>query len=162
MSGIPLLFGFTAKEAAYEAVYDSGLGNAAGVLGGILAGSALTLAYSLRLVWGAFVTPHRRAPREPADGVKAPEEVEPPSLGFLLPGAVLAAFTVVLGLIPGTLDRLISTASSSLDARVEPLHLALWHGVTTPLALSAIPIGLGPVVFLRPGRRSEEHTSELQ
>src|SRR3546814_19894707 len=91
MAGIPGLFGLSAKGAAYEAGIDSGLGNAAVVLGGLVAGSALTLAYSLRLVWGAFVTPHRRAPREPADGVKRPAEVKPPSPGFLLPGAVVAA-----------------------------------------------------------------------
>src|SRR3546814_14806851 len=132
MAGIPGLFGLSAKGAAYEAGIDSGLGNAAVVLGGLVAGSALTLAYSLRLVWGAFVTPHRRAPREPADGVKAPEEVEPPSLGFLLPGAVLAAFTVVLGLIPGTLDRLTPTASTSLGAPVQPPPLPPCPGPHTP------------------------------
>src|SRR3546814_19907891 len=62
MSGIPLLFGFIAKEAAYEAVIDSGLGNAAVVLGGLVAGAALTLAYSLPHVRGAFVPTHPPAP----------------------------------------------------------------------------------------------------
>src|SRR5690606_31541729 len=53
-----------------------------------------------------------------------------------------------LGIVPGTLDRFASAASSALDARADPAHLLLWHGVNTPLVLSAVTIALGIVVFV--------------
>lgn len=56
MAGIPLLFGFIAKEAAYEAFsHHAGTGEWV-VLAGIVAGSVLTFAYTGRFLLGAFTT----------------------------------------------------------------------------------------------------------
>ena len=58
MAGVPPLYGFVAKEAVFETlVQEAGQGAAgAWVLAGVVVGSALTVAYSARFVWGAFAT----------------------------------------------------------------------------------------------------------
>ena len=53
MAAVPPLFGFIAKEAAYEA-FLHGDGWDLLTLAGLFAGSVLTGAYSARFVWGAF------------------------------------------------------------------------------------------------------------
>ena len=54
MAGVPLAMGFVAKEAAFQAFEHHPFDGAAFVLAGIVAGSALTVAYTIRFVWGAF------------------------------------------------------------------------------------------------------------
>ena len=54
MAGIPLLFGFVAKELAYDAWLHGELASSGVVLVGIVAGSVLTFAYTARLLLGAF------------------------------------------------------------------------------------------------------------
>jgi multicomponent Na+:H+ antiporter subunit A len=100
MAGLPPLAGFVAKEAALEAL----LGDPV-VLAGVVAGSALTAAYTLRLLWGAFAAKPGVAER-PVHPVPAvmfgppallsvlglvswPAHVE--ALPLLLSGAALAA-----------------------------------------------------------------------
>jgi multicomponent Na+:H+ antiporter subunit A len=142
MAGLPLVFGFIAKEAAYEAVIDAAIGGEAAVLALLTAGSAITMAYSIRFVWGAFYAARER---EPTSRALAAEST-PPSTAFLLPAAVLAAFTLVLGLVPGALDRLVSAADRALLAP-ERVHLVIWHGVNLPLLLTLAAIAGGIVLF---------------
>jgi multicomponent Na+:H+ antiporter subunit A len=52
MAGVPLAFGFVAKEAAYEAFAHRDFAGGWAVLAGIVVGSILTFAYSARFVWG--------------------------------------------------------------------------------------------------------------
>ena len=53
MAGIPPMLGFAAKEAGYAGLLDGGTGGLAGTV--VMAvGSALTVAYSARFLWGAF------------------------------------------------------------------------------------------------------------
>jgi multicomponent Na+:H+ antiporter subunit A len=140
MAGIPLLFGFVAKEAAYEALVHGGLGGVdALALGGVVAGSVLTFAYSARFLRGAF------GPASADDPVTAPT---PPVGRFLAPAAVLGAITVLLGLLPDLASRLVSSAAVALDASVEPVHLAIWHGLNLPLALSALTVAAGTALAL--------------
>jgi multicomponent Na+:H+ antiporter subunit A len=100
------------------------------------------MAYSIRFVWGAFYAARERAPSARA----LPAESTPPSTAFLLPAAVLSAFTLVLGLVPGALDRLVSAADRALLAP-ERVHLVIWHGVNLPLVLTAAAIAGGIVLF---------------
>ena len=121
MAGIPFLFGFIAKEAAYEAFsHHAGTGEWL-VLVGIVAGSVLTFAYTGRFLLGAFTD--RSVPEcvrssapvkltgeapEQAAGVAAnasssasalaSTSAKAPAFGFWAPAGVLAGFTVVLGL----------------------------------------------------------------
>ncbi len=135
MAGIPLLFGFVAKEAAYEALVHGGIGAVDTLaLVGVVVGSILTFAYSARFLRGTF------GPASDDDPVADPR---PPSRTFLGPAAVLAGVTVVLGVLPDLGSRLVSGAAVALDASVEPVHLAIWHGLNLPLALSAVTVAAG-------------------
>lgn len=148
MAGLPALFGFIAKEAAYEAVLELGLDGSAVVAGGLAFGSAITMAYSIRFLWGAFVFPRTRQP-ERSDTAEntGRETAPPPPPSFVAPAVVLALPTVVLGLVPGLLDRFFTVAGRSLDAASEPAHLSVWHGVNTALILSLAAIAAGTVLF---------------
>ncbi|HVL04042.1 MAG TPA: proton-conducting transporter membrane subunit, partial [Acidimicrobiales bacterium] len=103
MAGLPLLFGFVAKEAAYEAFLHASLSLASLVLAGVVAGSALTVAYSARFVWGAFAA--KRLSERSLEPVGS--EVTRPPRGFVAPAAVLAAISVVLGVAPGLVGPLV-------------------------------------------------------
>lgn len=144
MAAVPPLAGFLAKEEAYGALVHGGAGDRL-VLVGIVAGSALTVAYSLRLV-AALVRPNAVADV----ATERPKLARGPSAGILVPGAVLAVGTVLLGVAPALWSDLIDHAAGALDPE-SGAHLELWHGFTAPLALSLVTLTAGAVVFL--GRR---------
>jgi len=138
MAGLPPLFGFVAKEAAFESLL--GRSDPAGValLVAVVAGSILTVAYTARYVWGAFAT-------KQADELG--EVVEPastsPSAALVGPAAVLAALGVALGVWPAGGSPLVVGAARSLDAGVPDYPLALWHGFNVALALSMVAVVAG-------------------
>lgn len=138
MAGVPLAFGFVAKEKAYQALLDAPVQGAGPVLAIMVAGSALTFAYSARVVWGLAWLPRRRA------GLEVPH---PPARAFVAPGVLLAVVTLVLGVWPGLLDRPVDAAARSLATAPKAVHLALWHGFNTALALSAVTVTLGLALF---------------
>jgi multicomponent Na+:H+ antiporter subunit A len=138
MAGVPLTFGFIAKEEDFAALADGAFSYAGLVLALVVAGSMLTAAYSLWFGWGALG-------RAGEDGTS---DARAPGVSFLAPAAVLAALTVVLGVAPAVVDRWAGGAARALDASIEPVHLALWHGVNLPLALSALALAGGLALFL--------------
>ena len=144
MAGVPLVFGFVAKEEAYASIADGGFALHGLTLFGLVLGSVLTFAYAARLLWGAFVAPRFADPHHLRLGHSAPA----PSAWFVAPPAVLAGGMLVLGLVPGLGDRFLTAAAQSLDPEVHDVHLALWHGVNLPLALSALTLAAGLLVFL--------------
>ncbi|SCL50974.1 multisubunit sodium/proton antiporter, MrpA subunit /multisubunit sodium/proton antiporter, MrpB subunit [Micromonospora citrea] len=130
MAGLPPLVGFVAKEAVLAAFTDRPW-----VLAGLVAGTALTVAYSARFVWGAFAT-------RPG--------VEPTGVGriaapMLVPPALLAVLGLVAGPAAGLLDDLFSPYAE-LFGTVGG-HLALWHGLTPALGLSALAVAGGGALF---------------
>jgi multicomponent Na+:H+ antiporter subunit A len=147
MAAVPPLFGFIAKEAAYEA-FIHGSGWDLATLAGLFAGSVLTGAYSARFVWGAFAT-------KPGVEVTRPHSL--PSALFLAPVALLAVLTVLLGLVPSLADPLVQQYAGAYADEPEPYHLALWHGPSAALLLSAMTLGAAAFLFL--GR---ERVRELQ
>ena len=138
MAGLPLAVGFVAKEAAYESLLHDASATGRFALVGVVAGSVLTLAYSARLVWGAFVVPRRRGVREAAASTA-------PSRTFLAPVVVVTAATVVFGLAPSLLDGLVGGAADSLapGGAGHGAHLSLWHGLTGALALTVLTYAVG-------------------
>ena len=58
--GLPRLAGFVAKEAVYESFVHGGFRYSPVVLAGVVVGSALTVAYSARVVWAIAWAPRRR------------------------------------------------------------------------------------------------------
>lgn len=148
MAGLPPLLGFIAKEAAYESLLHGGLGVVGPIaLVGIVAGSVLTFAYSARFLWGAFATKGA-----PADRGLVGCEVPRPAATFVMPAGLLAVVTVMFGLWPAGLDALVNAAAMALDPRVEVERLALWHGFSPALGLSALTVALGVAAFALRGR----------
>jgi multicomponent Na+:H+ antiporter subunit A len=143
MAGLPPLFGFIAKEGAYEAYLHAALPGPwpTLVVAGLVAGSALTVAYSFRFVWGAFATkPLARQHRQVG------ADATPPNSGFLAPPALLMVLGVATGIVPASVDHLVNAAARALS-EVEEIHLALWHGLSTSLWLSVVTIALGAVLI---------------
>jgi multicomponent Na+:H+ antiporter subunit A len=145
MAGVPLAFGFVAKEAAFEAFSHGDFAGGTLVLAGIVAGAILTFAYSARLVWG-LLRPW------PADAVAPPpppaSAERPPSLGLVLPAAFLAVVSVMLEIAPGLANDLIGGAARSLDPAVGDVELKVWHGVNLALVLTGVTIAAGTLVFV--------------
>ena len=151
MAGVPLTYGFVAKEEDFAALADSSLAGATVVLALVVAGSTLTAAYSLRVAAGMLGWLREEGEeRESGNPPIAPA----PEAWFVAPAAVLAAVTLALGVFPAWSDRWAGGAARALDPAVGSVHLALWHGVNLPLALSAVALGGGVVLYL--GRRAVE------
>lgn len=137
MAALPPLLGFAAKEAAFEALLHGGTADR-WALGITVVGSMLTVAYTVRFVWGAFL-------RKP--GV-TDTPVHRVGWAFLAPPALLAACGLVLGPGVGWTDRLLSAYADTFPAPAHPYHLALWHGFGTALLLSAIALAGGAALFV--------------
>ncbi len=131
MAGVPPLLGFVGKEGVLAAFTDRPL-----VLAALVAGSALTVAYSIRFLWGGFGT---------RPGTPDVELARPPA-AMLVPPALLAVAGLVAGLTVGWLGGLLEPYAE-LFGPVEE-HLALWHGPTVALGLSALVLAGGAVLHL--------------
>ncbi|MDT0429693.1 Na+/H+ antiporter subunit A [Streptomyces salyersiae] len=136
MAALPPLLGFAAKEAAFDALLHGDTADR-WVLAVAVAGSVLTVAYTLRFVWGAFA-------RKPGVEDTPVQRVGP---AFLAPPALLALACLVLGPGVGWTDGLLSAYADTFPASPHPFHLALWHGWGTVLLLSAATWAGGAVLF---------------
>lgn len=141
MAGMVLFGGFVSKELFYEASLASAESSIWGSLLPIAAvvGSTLTVAYSLRLILGAFFGLPLHANHPPH---------EPPA-GMRLPAEILAVLCLVTGLLPQLVagPLVAAAASAVIGAPLQP-HLAVWHGVNLALGLSIIATFAGIAVYL--------------
>ncbi|OON78002.1 Na+/H+ antiporter subunit A [Streptomyces tsukubensis] len=137
MAALPPMIGFAAKEAAFEALLH---GDTADhwALAAIVVGSALTTAYTLRYLWGAFA-------RKPGLADTPAHRVGPLFLG---PPAVLAACSLVLGPGVSWTDHLFADYAAAFPAVDHPYHLSIWHGVGVALILSAAAWAAGALLFV--------------
>ncbi|MGC5333637.1 Na+/H+ antiporter subunit A [Micromonospora sp. DT62] len=142
MAGLPPLAGFVAKEAAVEAFLHGGTADLV-VLAGVVLGSALTVAYTLRFVWGAFAT----------KGDVPATEARPVGWSFLAPAVVLAAAGLAVGLFAPAVDKVLAPYADLYPSAEPGYHLALWHGPTLALGLSALAVAGGVGLFLLRHRR---------
>ncbi|MFQ5990561.1 MAG: hydrogen gas-evolving membrane-bound hydrogenase subunit E [Candidatus Methylomirabilales bacterium] len=140
MAGLPPLGGFVSKELFYEATLE--LSQAVvHILFPLLAvaGSAFTFAYSFRLVYGTFFGKPGHPPKHPHE---AP-------MGMRWSPLILTALNPLLGLWPAPVGHfLLEPMSAGILRDGVHVHLALWHGFNTPLAMSAVTIAAG--LFLYP------------
>jgi len=137
MAGIIGLAGFLAKEAAIVGLLDAeiaGIGLATTVFVGA---SALTGAYTLRFLWGAFTD---------VEGVETP--IHTPGPALVAPAAVLMLPTVVLGLAAAWATDIVRPAAAALDAKSEVYELILWPGFKTAFVLSIVAVLGGVALFL--------------
>ncbi|MEV2237436.1 Na+/H+ antiporter subunit A [Micromonospora sp. NPDC049891] len=136
MAGLPPMAGFVAKEAAVEALLHGG-GVDVVVLAGVLLGSVLTVAYTLRFLWGAFAA----KPDTPDT------EIAPVSWPFLAPAAALALAGAAAGVLAPAVDRLLAPYADLYPSAEPGYHLALWHGLTPALGLSVLAVAGGAALF---------------
>ncbi|MGC5017763.1 Na+/H+ antiporter subunit A [Micromonospora sp. DT47] len=129
MAGVPPLLGFVAKEAVFAALAERPL-----VLAGLVVGTALTVAYSIRFLWGAFAT---------RPGI-TPTDVAPAPVPMLLPPTLLALGGLVAAPAAAGLDGLLRPYAELFGPPHE--QLALWHGLTPALGLSALALTAGGVL----------------
>lgn len=137
MAGVPLLFGFVAKEAVYEAALHLDAGWGIYALVGLVLGAALTMAYSLRFLIGAFGVKKKKLP---------PLECKAPTLIFLAPLLVLSAMTLFLGVYPQLVEPLVIHWSAAQGGPGN-MHLLPFAGFNTALGLSTISVTVGLCFF---------------
>lgn len=146
MAGVPVWLGFAAKEAVFQAVWvqaRAGVGWGVAALAVFVVGSVLTVAYSVRFVWGAF-------------GVKrgvAVTVVARASRVLTVPAGLLSLAGLVLGVGAGWLDPVASAYADAL-----PLgggsgggHLVGWPVAGAALWLSVVVWVGGVLVVSAPG-----------
>jgi multicomponent Na+:H+ antiporter subunit A len=136
MAGLPPLGGFVSKELFYDSLLKGG----SVFLVLAIAASCLTFFYSLLFLYGTF-----------CGAVSTQSHAHEPPVGMLMPVMVLSGLALLFGLIPGVVGRLISPALAAASGQSDPLshiHLALWHGWTPALGLSASTIGIGGSALL--------------
>jgi multicomponent K+:H+ antiporter subunit A len=143
MAGVPLLNGFLSKEMFFaESVLAGGASGfrftlpAMATLAGIF-----SVAYSARFIHQVFFGPAAK------DLPHTPRE---PTRGMLLPGALLVAACLLVGILPAqTVGPMLKAAAYSiLGADLPDYELAVWHGFTLPLFMSIVALG-GGLAFYR-------------
>jgi multicomponent K+:H+ antiporter subunit A len=137
MAGIPFLNGFLSKEMMLEEASRTVYAGQAWLVP-LLAtvGALLSAAYSARLVFCVFFGPQRHDyPHPPHD----------PPFGMWLPVAILVVPIIAIGVLPATFAGAIveRTALAAAGGTLPDYHLALWHGLTPALAMSAIALAGG-------------------
>ncbi|MFC8599781.1 Na+/H+ antiporter subunit A [Isoptericola sp. NPDC057191] len=164
MIGFPPFAGYVAKEAALEGLWHDvthGAGTVEAVaLVALVVGSALTVAYGLRFVWGAFGTKRRpgaeavRGEATTRDAAAEPASATPvrrqPWL-LVTPPLVLAALGLAVGLVPAVGERLLAPYAD-LYPTGDAGHLTLWGGFTPVLALTVLVLLAGFVLFWQRSR----------
>ncbi len=152
MVGIAPTIGFVAKEGALTALLQEAVGGEIWgmvALVGIVVGSALTAAYGIRFIWGAFWTK-----KDAAGLARARTEWPDPPIGFLASPVILAGLSLVAGFAAPLVDRALAPYADTAPPSSpgvpdpEPYHLALWHGIEPALLLSIGSILVGVVVFI--------------
>jgi multicomponent K+:H+ antiporter subunit A len=144
MAGVPLLNGFLSKEMFFSAalqvegpvpLLNRALPFVAAIWG------VFSVAYSLRFIHGVFFGPDPaglpRTPREPPRWMRFPIEL-----------LVLAC--LVVGILPAvTIGPILDVAVRAVLRGDAPSYsLSLWHGFSTPMAMSLVALAGGTVLYL--------------
>jgi multicomponent Na+:H+ antiporter subunit A len=137
MAGFPPAFGFVGKELIYETTLEAE--QWAYLLTGVaFLTNALTITAAFMVVVPVFFGPAVETPKHPH---------EAPISMWLGPG-VLAVSGILFGLFAPTVgELLVGPASSAILHHETEVHLALWHGFSPILILSAVTIAAGILVF---------------
>lgn len=137
LAGVPVLLGFVSKEYLFKGFLEADFASwaAPAATTAAIVASALTFAYGLRIFYGAFAGP-------------APRGLYEPAWAFLAPAAVPAVLGLVLGPAVPLLDRIVGRALSDIDPGAGSPHFEVWPGLTLELAMSALTIASGLLLFL--------------
>jgi multicomponent Na+:H+ antiporter subunit A len=138
MAGIPLFFGFIAKEQFYDSVGTSAL---PGAWNAILIGLAVAASMCLGAAgFIAGIAPFRGRPTGP------PAAHDAPALLWIAP-LMLGALGLALGIVPGFAAGPVALATASVTGAVPTVTFVLWHGLTTTLVLSMLTLAGSMALF---------------
>lgn len=140
MAGLPPLFGFIAKETLLESVLHGPL--APLTAGIVTVSAALTVTVALILVWDVFFANQRKTEDFDIDG-HTPHHL--PSPAMLIAPGVLAAGSLLFGLLPGVFA--VPLIAPYAAGKIEKVALYLFAGFNTPLLLSIVAVGGGIAIF---------------
>lgn len=141
MAGVPLFNGFLSKEMFFAEALDLehlpllvGMGPALVTLG-----SMFSVAYSVRFIHDVFFDEPHDLPHTPG---KPPRYMK-------VPAEVLAIVCIAVGVLPAyTVAPLVNVAARDVVGDALPVYeIALWHGFTLPLLMSAVALAGGAVVY---------------
>jgi len=137
MAGLPPFLGFISKEFLFLAQIQSSW-DAIPLATAVLVNAVIVGAAGVVTLRPFFMGRGR---------VKKVEHGETP--GLLLAPVVLALLGLLVSIEPGWISRAVLRPAAAIiyGAPVE-IELALWHGLTPILALSAVVIGIGAVIFV--------------
>ncbi|PVX71281.1 monovalent cation/H+ antiporter subunit A [Paraburkholderia unamae] len=158
MAGVPLLNGFLSKEMFFgETLAQDLLGDFNWIIPALaVVAAGLSVAYSLRFVWGVFFdgeTPHdlpHYPPHEPPRFMKLPVEI-------------LVVICLLVGLVPQqTIGGMLESAAwFALGGVVPTYSLSLWHGINVPLVMSGLSFVGGALLFFFRRDAFRHHRSRL-
>lgn len=143
MMGLPPMFGFIGKELIYQTTLGADrfapLWTAAA-----LGGNVLTVSGALLVVHHTFFG-HARTTK--------PEQVTDPSIASLCGPGILAAASLAFGIFhTWTATQLVAEAVRAVENPRTAVELRLWHGFQWALALSALTVVAGVLVYSRRSR----------
>jgi multicomponent K+:H+ antiporter subunit A len=151
MAGVPLFNGFLSKEMFFAEALDLHdiplLENVAPAV--VTLGSMFSVAYSVRFIHDVFFDEPHNLPHTPH---------RPPRY-MKIPAQVLALVCIAVGVLPGqTVALLVDVAARAVVGDSLPTYrIALWHGFSLPLAMSAIALVGGTVIYWLLRRRYDLH-----
>jgi len=138
MAGVPLSFGFIAKEQFYESVAMLEL---PGVWGSILVAAAVAASACLGAA-GLIAGLAPFAGRPPP----SPAAHDAPASLWLGP-LVLGSAGLIMGLMPTLAAIPVGLATASVIRTTAPVNLAIWHGFSAILILSAVTLAGSVALF---------------
>ncbi|HET8957217.1 MAG TPA: proton-conducting transporter membrane subunit, partial [Microcella sp.] len=150
MAGVIPLLGFVAKEYMLASLLDAGPMPIVGVVATAAAGLAAvaTVAYTGRIVLGAFTDDAVEDAPEHPDRHRMPDVVVEAPIAFWIPAAIPAILGLVLGLAIPTLRPLLSAAADAAAGEPYSASFALFSGITIELVLSIAILSLGTVAII--------------
>lgn len=137
MAGVPLLNGFLSKEMFLTAVNNSSMGLAGAVVA--TGASLFTTLYCLMLGHKIWFGEPGETPDEPKEGSRT----------ILVPPLILAVIIVAVGVFPALAESAVvgPAVAAVLQAPAELPHIALWHGFTPALLMTALALGGGLLAY---------------
>ena len=142
MAGVPLLNGFLSKEMFFAETIEhhngSLIDDALPYI--VTVASMFSVAYSLRFIRDVFFGP------PPTDLPRTPHE---PPHWMRFPVELLVLICLVVGIVPGyTIGPFLNIAVHAVLGDATPYYsLAVWHGFTFPLLMSAVAMAGGVALY---------------
>ncbi|RBW70473.1 Na+/H+ antiporter subunit A [Bacillus taeanensis] len=147
MAGVPLpIFnGFLSKEMFFDASLD--IESSSAVVEAVapyfpfiaVLGSIFTFVYSMMLFFQTF-TGKRKG--------KLKKEPHEAPIGMLIPPIILVSLVILIGLMPNLINEsLLAPTVAAINGELPHAHLAFWHGLNIPLAMSLTVLVLGILLY---------------